>query len=298
MPLRRLPATPLLGCAAILVDFIGLGMIAPILPAIVSRQAVGFILTAQYGAVVVGQIAVGALADRVGRRLVIVGVMSLDAVFFAASGFTTNATSLIVLRLLAGFAAPVALGISYVAAVSQHLPPARAQFNFALVGVSFNLGSLIGAATGGLLGAELWLPANLVSGIVPALVAIWALFSQDTPEDAAKRRRGRGGDRAAPTAAPATADEAATGGASAAVAAASAPPEALAPAAAAPAEEPTSPAAVVVSERPGRAGGGGLRALLAAPEYVGVLLAYATQGFFQASALSRPLPALRPRPGP
>lgn len=43
----RLPATPLLGCAAILVDFLGLGMIAPILPGIVSDTAVGNILTAQ-----------------------------------------------------------------------------------------------------------------------------------------------------------------------------------------------------------------------------------------------------------
>ena len=41
MRFQRPPATPLLGCAAILVDFIGLGMIAPILPGIVSSDAVG-----------------------------------------------------------------------------------------------------------------------------------------------------------------------------------------------------------------------------------------------------------------
>ena len=50
---------PLLGCAAILVDFIGLGMIAPILPGIVSSDAVGAILTAQYCAVVLGQVLIG-----------------------------------------------------------------------------------------------------------------------------------------------------------------------------------------------------------------------------------------------
>ena len=59
--MRRIPAGPLLGCASILVDFIGLGMVAPILPGIVSSEAVGYILTAQYLAVVTEQLA-GALA--------------------------------------------------------------------------------------------------------------------------------------------------------------------------------------------------------------------------------------------
>ena len=179
MRFQRPPATPLLGCAAILVDFIGLGMIAPILPGIVSSDAVGAILTAQYCAVVLGQVLIGALSDCFGRRRLIVAVMAADAVLFAASGFTNDVTTLIVLRLLAGLSAPVALGISYVAAVSQHVSPAKAAFNFVLVGTSFNLGSLVGAATGGLLGPELWLPANLVSGVIPAVVAVWALVSRD-----------------------------------------------------------------------------------------------------------------------
>ena len=70
------------------VDFIGLGMVAPILPGIVSSRALGNILTAQYLAVVLGQIAVGAFADWYGRRRSIVLVMALDAVFFSATGFT------------------------------------------------------------------------------------------------------------------------------------------------------------------------------------------------------------------
>ena len=47
MPCQRLAPHAWLGCAAILVDFIGLGMIAPILPSIVAKQSVGNILTAQ-----------------------------------------------------------------------------------------------------------------------------------------------------------------------------------------------------------------------------------------------------------
>ena len=189
MPCQRLAPHAWLGCAAILVDFIGLGMIAPILPSIVAKQSVGNILTAQYLAVVVGQLVVAGMSDYFGRRRVIFAVMVFDALLFGSTGFTKDVTALIVLRLLAGFAAPVALGISYVASISFGLPPAKAQLNFAYVGMSFNLGTLIGAATGGLLGADLWLPANLVAGVVPAFVAIWALATLDTAEDREKWRQ-------------------------------------------------------------------------------------------------------------
>lgn len=181
-----------LGCASILVDFIGLGMIAPILPGIVSSQSVGDILTAQYLAVVVGQVAVAALSDVIGRRRVIAIVMLLDALLFGATGFTKDVSALVALRLLAGFAAPVALGISYVAEVSAGLPAEEANRNFAHVGVAFSLGTLVGAATGGLLGPDSWLPANLVAGAVPCFVALTALLMRDTDADAKRRQRSAG----------------------------------------------------------------------------------------------------------
>ena len=256
--MQRLQTGPLLGCASILVDFIGLGMVAPILPAIVSKQAVGNILTAQYLAVVFGQIAAGAFADKFGRRRAIMVVMAFDAILFSATGFTQDVLALIILRLLAGCSAPVAIGISYVAAVSQNLPPAKAQFNFALVGISFNVGTVIGAATGGLLGPEQWLPANLVAGAVPALVTLWALFSEDIVD-------GDDGD---------TADKAKT--TSTATTPKTVEIEAPAPAAAQPTANPATPPPH----------GFGMRSLFRAPEFLGVLLAYVAQGLFQGSFFS------------
>ena len=61
-------------------------------------------------AVVVGQLAVGAIADVVGRRRTIVGVMIFDAIMFGATGFSRDVTTILILRTLAGLAAPVALG--------------------------------------------------------------------------------------------------------------------------------------------------------------------------------------------
>lgn len=270
--LARLPPHPWLGCASILVDFIGLGMIAPILPGIVSSQAVGNILTAQYLAVVIGQVAVAALSDVIGRRRVIVIVMVFDAILFASTGFTKDVTALIVLRLLAGFAAPVALGISYVAAVSFGLPPAKAQLNFAYVGISFNLGTLIGAATGGLLGADLWLPANLIAGIVPFLVAVWAMLTRDTAEDAKKGcRRWHAVDGPGPAPAPAP----------------TATPRTTTPSASVPASAPApAPAPAGAAAESAADGAGGLRQLLATPEMLSVLLGFTANGFFQGGFFS------------
>ena len=296
MRFRFLQPHAWLGCASILVDFIGLGMIAPILPGIVSSQAVGNILTAQYLAVVVGQLTIAALSDAIGRRRVIFGVMIFDAILFSATGFTQEVTALIILRLLAGFAAPVALGISYVAAVSVGLPPEKAQLNFAYVGISFNLGSLIGAATGGLLGVDLWLPANLVAGIVPAFVAVWALATIDTAEDMDKwpRRKqlatpsvtGSSCDNAtAPTAAAAPVAAPAT----ASTAACTADPIAHTAASGSAPATVSSAAGVSIRTRQNddeQCGHHGLSGLLRTPEYLSVLLGFIANGFFQGGFFS------------
>lgn len=280
--MRRPAASAYLGCAAILVDFVGLGMIAPILPGVVSSQQIGNILSAQYLAVVLGQILVGVLADHFGRRRLIMVVMLLDAFFFTATGFTTTYETILVLRLFAGLCAPVPLGISYVASVSRELSPAKAQWNFVLVGVSFNVGSLIGAATGGLLGPDLWLAANLASGAVPLVVAVWAAISDDTAEDAAKRRpcmRDAPPRNAVPAAAevPAIADDATAPAAATDVtltAATVAPPATGAA---------TTSTARDDVERPPKSG---LRALLTTAEFAAVLLAFSTQGLFQGAFFS------------
>lgn len=245
-------------------------MIAPILPGIVSSQAVGNILSAQYLAVVFGQIAIGALADCFGRRQVIVFVMLFDAITFTATGFTKDVTSLIILRLLAGCAAPVALGISYVAAASQGLPPDKARFNFALVGAAFNFGTLAGAATGGLLGPELWLPANVASGAVPMLVALWALLTEDIQE----------GRREPPEATPATLAPLATPAAPAETVVSMAVPAAFAPDDANPNKTKAVVSIIQDGSRPQ------LRTVLAKPETAAWLMAYAASGLFQGGFFS------------
>ncbi|KAG8471265.1 hypothetical protein KFE25_009686 [Diacronema lutheri] len=168
-----------LGMAAIAADQFGLGIVTPLLPFIVTPLWVGIVLTGQYVAVVAGQLVLGALSDRVGRRRVIALVMAMDALLFALTAFLTAEPALLAVRVAVGFFAPISLSISWVADVSATKPPDIYRRNFAHVGLAFNLGSLLGAACGGLLGPGRWLVANLLSAAPCALTCAWALASSE-----------------------------------------------------------------------------------------------------------------------
>ena len=85
----------------------------------VSDQWVGYILTAQYSAVIVGQIVVGFAADRFGKRRVMLVVMAGDCVLFAASGFITRALPQLLVRAAVGLFAPPALAIGWISEVGH-----------------------------------------------------------------------------------------------------------------------------------------------------------------------------------
>lgn len=167
------------GMAAIAADQFGLGIVTPLLPFVVSPLWVGLILTGQYVAVVVGQLVLGALSDRVGRRRVIALVMAMDALLFALTSLFTSELPLLAVRVSVGFFAPISLSISWVADVSATKPPRVYQRNFAHVGLAFNLGALLGAACGGLLGPERWVAANVLSAAPCALAFAWAAASSE-----------------------------------------------------------------------------------------------------------------------
>ena len=112
-------------------------------------------------------------------RRVIALVMAMDALLFALTAFLTAEPALLAVRVAVGFFAPISLSISWVADVSATKPPDIYRRNFAHVGLAFNLGSLLGAACGGLLGPGRWLVANLLSAAPCALTCAWALASSE-----------------------------------------------------------------------------------------------------------------------
>ena len=143
-----------------LVDIIGLGIILPVLPALIQELTGGSISDAsQYGGWMMFAYAImqflfspilGGLSDRYGRRpilLISLFGFGLDYLFLA---FAPTIGWLFVGRLLAGICgASITTATAYIADIST--PEKRAQ-NFGIVGMAFGIGFIVGPVLGGILG--------------------------------------------------------------------------------------------------------------------------------------------------
>ena len=143
----------------ICLDSIGLGIIIPSFPALVSETAhVSLTESSKYFGIVMGSYAfmqflfsplVGNLSDRFGRRpILLISVFGLGmdylVMYFAPSLFW-----LILGRAISGmFGASFTTAAAYIADISS--PEKRAQ-NFGMIGAAFGIGFVIGPAIGGLL---------------------------------------------------------------------------------------------------------------------------------------------------
>jgi MFS transporter, DHA1 family, tetracycline resistance protein len=162
---RRQAAMPFI-LIAVLIDMVSIGVIVPVLPALVGSfstspadQAlwVGVVSFAFGIANFFGAPILGALSDRYGRRpVLLLGFCGLALNFFATAA-ATALWMLIAVRLVGGaMQANAAVANAYVADISA--PEERAK-RFGMLGAMFGLGFIIGPAMGGLLGAiDLRLP--------------------------------------------------------------------------------------------------------------------------------------------
>ena len=143
-----------------LIDIIGLGIIIPVIPKLISELIHGDISeAAKYGGWLLFAYAItqfvfspliGNLSDKYGRRPIILISLfgfSLDYLLLA---FSPTITWLFVGRILAGITgASITTAAAYIADVST--PENRAK-NFGLIGAAFGLGFIIGPVIGGFLG--------------------------------------------------------------------------------------------------------------------------------------------------
>ena len=145
----------------ILIDIIGLGIIIPVLPKLISQLTGGGISDA---AIIGGWLTfayaimqfffspiLGGLSDRFGRRPVLLIALlglGIDYIFMA---FAPTIAWLFIGRIIAGISgASISTATAYIADIST--PEKRAQ-NFGLIGAAFGLGFIIGPVIGGLLGS-------------------------------------------------------------------------------------------------------------------------------------------------
>ena len=144
----------------VLLDVIGIGIIIPVIPALIMElTGEGLSKAAIYGGWLMFVYSLmqfifspifGGLSDRFGRRPVLLISLAGFGFDYIITGFATSLMWLFGARILAGIAgASLTTATAYIADVSE--PHKRAQ-NFGLIGAAFGLGFIFGPVIGGVLG--------------------------------------------------------------------------------------------------------------------------------------------------
>jgi MFS transporter, DHA1 family, tetracycline resistance protein len=143
----------------LVIDVLGIGLIIPILPALLQEFAGGDISKAsRYSGLLMASYAVmqfifspimGGLSDKYGRRPVLLFSLFGFGLDYILLGMAPNLAWLFVGRIIAGITgASFTTASAYIADISK--PEDRAK-NFGMIGAAFGLGFIVGPAIGGML---------------------------------------------------------------------------------------------------------------------------------------------------
>ena len=194
MPAEPRPAAMRFILLAVLIDMVSIGLIVPVLPALVGSFTMnpadqslwfGVVMFAFGIANFFGSPLLGALSDHYGRRpVLLLGFCGLALNFFATA-LSTALWVLIAVRLVGGaMQANAAVANAYVADIT---PPDQRAKRFGMLGAMFGLGFIIGPALGGLLGSiNLQLPF-FVAGSLALVNLLYGYFV--LPESLPQERR-------------------------------------------------------------------------------------------------------------
>ena len=155
-------------------DTAAMGFIAPALSQEwgIDRASLGPVMSAALIGMVFGALGSGPLADRFGRKGVLVGAVLVFGGFSLASAFATNVDQLLVLRFLTGLG--LGAGMPNATTLLSEYTPERLK---SLLVTSMFCGFNLGMAGGGFISAKMipaygWHSLLVIGGVLPLLLAL------------------------------------------------------------------------------------------------------------------------------
>jgi AAHS family 4-hydroxybenzoate transporter-like MFS transporter len=155
-------------------DTAAMGFIAPALSAEwgINRASLGPVMSAALIGMVFGALGSGPLADRFGRKVVLVAAVFLFGLFSLLSAYSSNIDQLLVLRLLTGLGLGAAMP-NATTLLSEYTPERLKSLLVTSMFCGFNLGM----ACGGFVSAKLipamgWHSLLMLGGILPLILTV------------------------------------------------------------------------------------------------------------------------------
>ena len=148
----------------------------------IAPHVFGYVFSAALAGLALGAFLLGPLADRVGRKRVLVGATLCFGFFTLATAYVADLTQLLAVRFLTGFGLGGAMP-SFISLASEYVPKARRATVVSLLWAGFPLGGVVG----GLLGSKIipaygWQSIFIVGGVLPLLLS--AILGTMLPESA------------------------------------------------------------------------------------------------------------------
>ncbi|HEY6831753.1 MAG TPA: MFS transporter [Pseudolabrys sp.] len=160
-----------------LLDGLDLQAIGLAAPAIAQQlhippQSLGAVFSAALAGLTIGAFALGPMADRLGRKGVLVGATFFFGIFTLATAHADSFTTLVVYRFLAGVGLGGAMP-SFISLASEYVPAKRRAAIVSLLWAAFPLGGTLGGLIASrLIPAYGWPSIFIVGGVLPLLIAL------------------------------------------------------------------------------------------------------------------------------
>ena len=155
-------------------DLQSIGLAAPAMGAQlhIAPQAFGVVFGTALAGLALGAFLLGPVADRVGRKRVLVAATFCFGVFTLATAYAGSLPELLTFRFLAGFGLGGAMP-SFISLASEYVPKARRAATVSLLWAGFPLGGV----AAGLLGSRIipaygWQSIFILGGVLPILLAL------------------------------------------------------------------------------------------------------------------------------